>query len=134
MDLSWATTLLGSAAEITIVREALRPLLTATATDNFVTVETADTRVSPPDRVFSLTIQIEGDTRRHIPVICWENLTSSYDILLAETDWLPPFKLAAPKREDVILPSFSAHVPSDVAQTYAEQWALSLAPAVYLHF
>lgn len=43
-------TLLDSAAEITRIREALRPNLDAITTDTFVTIETADTQVVPPDR------------------------------------------------------------------------------------
>lgn len=45
---TWAVTLLDSAAEVAIVREVLRPLLITTATDRYVSVETADTRVAPP--------------------------------------------------------------------------------------
>lgn len=85
----------------------------------------------PPDRVYNLSNQIEGDIIRVIPIIFWEHLMSSYDILLAESDWPLSFVYGAPKGDEVILPSFSRHAPMDVAKTNAAEWALALAPAVY---
>ncbi|KAJ1109654.1 hypothetical protein NDU88_007014 [Pleurodeles waltl] len=47
----WALALLDSVAEVTIVRQNLLEHLEVQATDDFLQVETADMRVSTPDRV-----------------------------------------------------------------------------------
>ncbi|KAJ1200146.1 hypothetical protein NDU88_003973 [Pleurodeles waltl] len=83
----WAVTLLDSAAEVTICRQSLKDHLDVTATSDYIAVETGDGRVLPPDRVYDLTIQIEGEVERIISVIFWDEFTS--DILLAERDWPP---------------------------------------------
>ncbi|KAJ1185639.1 hypothetical protein NDU88_002429 [Pleurodeles waltl] len=125
----WAVTLLDSAAEVTICRQSLKDHLDATATSDYIAVKTADGRVLPPDRVYDLTIQIEGDVKRTISVIFWDELTS--DILLAERDWPPEHVRKLPNGEDVILPSFSDLVPEAAKGAYAAEWALAQAPALY---
>ncbi|KAJ1148119.1 hypothetical protein NDU88_000959 [Pleurodeles waltl] len=101
----WAVTLLDSVAEVTTCRQSLKDHLVATATSDYIAVETADGRVLPPDRVYDLTIQIEGDVERIISVIFWDELTS--DILLAERDWPPEHVRKLPHGEDVFLRSCS---------------------------
>ncbi|KAJ1210506.1 hypothetical protein NDU88_005870 [Pleurodeles waltl] len=48
----WALALLDNAAEVTIVHQSLLEQLEVKATDDFLQVETADMRVSTPDRVY----------------------------------------------------------------------------------
>ncbi|KAJ1109346.1 hypothetical protein NDU88_006708 [Pleurodeles waltl] len=126
---TWAVTLLDSAAEVTICRQSLKDHLDAAATSDFIAVETADGRVLPPNRVYDLKIQIEGDVERTISVIFWDELTS--DILLAERDWPPKHVRKLPHGEDVILPSFSDLVPEAEKEAYAIEWVLAQAPALY---
>ncbi|KAJ1098492.1 hypothetical protein NDU88_003603, partial [Pleurodeles waltl] len=114
---------------VTICRQSLKDHLDATATSEYIAVETADGRVLPPYRVYDLKIQIEGDVERTISVIFWDELTS--DILLAERDWPPEHVRKLPHGEDLILPSFSDLVPEAAKEAYAAEWALAQAPALY---
>ncbi|KAJ1161351.1 hypothetical protein NDU88_001838 [Pleurodeles waltl] len=106
-----AVMLLGSVAKLTIVHPNLQEFLDARATNDYIEVETPDRRVTPPDNVYKLNIQIEEDTMCTIKVIFWERLTLSYDILLAQKDWPPEFVRILPQEEDVILLSFSMPIP-----------------------
>ncbi|KAJ1096451.1 hypothetical protein NDU88_001592 [Pleurodeles waltl] len=69
---TWAIALLDSAAEVTIVRQNLLEHLEVKATDDFIQVETADMRVSDPDRVYTVTLQLEGDIEHTINAIFWD--------------------------------------------------------------
>ncbi|KAJ1129844.1 hypothetical protein NDU88_008209 [Pleurodeles waltl] len=80
---TWALALLDSAAEVTIVRRSLLEHLEVKATDDFIQVETADMRVSDPDRVYEVTLRLEGDIDRIINAIFWDHVVKSYDVLLA---------------------------------------------------
>ncbi|KAJ1105283.1 hypothetical protein NDU88_002691 [Pleurodeles waltl] len=53
-----------SVAEVTICHQSLKDHLDATATSDFIAVETAAGCVFPPDRVYDLKIQIEGDKKK----------------------------------------------------------------------
>lgn len=74
---------------------------------------------------------MEGDITRKIKALFWEKLTHGYDFLLPEKNWLPEFVMQCPLGEMVILPAFSDLVPESVKQSYAQEWALALAPAFY---
>ncbi|KAJ1216124.1 hypothetical protein NDU88_003730 [Pleurodeles waltl] len=74
----WALALLDSAAEVTIVCRSLLELLEVKATDDFLQVETADMRVSTPDRVYKVTLELEGDIERTIDEIFWDCVTVKY--------------------------------------------------------
>ncbi|KAJ1168867.1 hypothetical protein NDU88_000779 [Pleurodeles waltl] len=128
---TWALALLDSAAEVTIVRRNLLEHLEVKATDDFIQVETADMRVSEPDRVYTVTLQLEGDIERTINAIFWDRVVKIYDILLAEQDRPPDFVRTCPVGEEVIKPSFSPLVPGELAESYSINWALAQAPALY---
>ncbi|KAJ1135284.1 hypothetical protein NDU88_001725 [Pleurodeles waltl] len=125
----WALALLDSAAEVTIVRRNFLEHLEVKATDDFVQVETADMRVSEPDRVYTVTLQLEGDIECTIHAIFWDRVVKIYDILLAEQDWPPDFVRTCPVGEEVIKPSFSPLVPGELAESYCIKWPLAQAPA-----
>ncbi|KAJ1116385.1 hypothetical protein NDU88_004599 [Pleurodeles waltl] len=126
---TWALALLDSAAEVTIVRRSLLEHLEVKATDDFIQVETADMQVS--DRVYQVTLRLEGDIDRIVHAIFWDHVVKSYDVLLAEQDWPPDFVRDCPVGEDVIVPSFSPLVPRELAESYGKTWALAQAPALY---
>ncbi|KAJ1129874.1 hypothetical protein NDU88_008236 [Pleurodeles waltl] len=128
---TWALALLDSAAEVTIVRRSLQEHLEVKATDDFIQVETADMRVSDPDRVYEVILRLEGDMDRIINAIFWDHVVKSYDVLLAEQDWPPDFVRDCPVGEEVITPSFSPLVPRELAEPYSKSWALAQAPALY---
>ncbi|KAJ1191108.1 hypothetical protein NDU88_000424 [Pleurodeles waltl] len=128
---TWALALLDTAAEVTIVRRNLLEHLEVKATDDFIQVETADMRVSEPDRVYTVTLQLEGDIERTINAIFWDLVVKIYDILLAEQDCPPDFVRSCPVGEEVIKPSFSPLVPGELAESYSIKWALAQAPALY---
>ncbi|KAJ1091376.1 hypothetical protein NDU88_004503 [Pleurodeles waltl] len=83
---NWALALLDSAAEVTIARRNLLEHLEVKATDDFIQVETADIRVSKPDRVCKVTLQLEGDIERTIDAIFWDRIIKVYDVLLDEQE------------------------------------------------
>ncbi|KAJ1178109.1 hypothetical protein NDU88_003356 [Pleurodeles waltl] len=128
---NWAPALLDSAAEVTIVCRNLLEHLEVKATDDFIQVETADMRVSKPDRVFKVTLQLEGDIERTIDAIFCDRIVKVYDVLLAEQDWPPDFVRTCPYGEDVIKPFFSPLVPEALAESYSIEWALAQVPALY---
>ncbi|KAJ1143270.1 hypothetical protein NDU88_009581 [Pleurodeles waltl] len=128
---TWALALLDSAAEVTIVPRSLLEHLEVKATDDFIQVETADMRVSDPDRVYTVTLQLEGDIERTINNIFWDCVVKLYDVLLAEQVWPPDFVPDCPVGEEVITPSFSPLVPGELAESYSKSWALAQAPALY---
>ncbi|KAJ1089571.1 hypothetical protein NDU88_002722 [Pleurodeles waltl] len=128
---TWALALLNSTAEVTIVCRNLLEHLEVKATDDFIQVETADMRVSEPDRVYTVTLQLEGDIKRTINTIFWNCVVKIYDILLAEQDWPPDFVRTCPVGEEVIKPSFSPLVPGELTESYSIKWALAQAPALY---
>ncbi|KAJ1186872.1 hypothetical protein NDU88_003652 [Pleurodeles waltl] len=115
----------------TIVRRNLPEHLEVKATDDFIQVETADMRVSDPDRVYTVTLQLEGDIERTISAIFWDRVVKLYDILLTEQDWPPDFVRDCPVGEEVIKPSFSPLVPGELVESYSVKWALAQAPALY---
>ncbi|KAJ1130256.1 hypothetical protein NDU88_008611 [Pleurodeles waltl] len=88
-------------------------------------------RVSDPDRVYKVTLQLEGDIDRIVHAIFWDHVVKSYDVLLAEQDWPPDFVRDCPVGEEVITPSFSPLVPRELAESYSKSWALAQAPALY---
>ncbi|KAJ1115856.1 hypothetical protein NDU88_004077 [Pleurodeles waltl] len=88
-------------------------------------------RVSDPDRVYEVTLRLEGDIDRIINAIFWDHVVKSYDVLLAEQDWPPDFVRDCPVGEEVITPSFSPLVPRELAESYSKTWALAQAPALY---
>ncbi|KAJ1139536.1 hypothetical protein NDU88_005906 [Pleurodeles waltl] len=88
-------------------------------------------RVSDPDRVYTVTLQLEGDIERTINAIFWDPVVKLYDILLAEQDWPPGFVRDCPVGEEVITPSFSPLVLGELAESYSNAWALAQAPALY---
>ncbi|KAJ1149922.1 hypothetical protein NDU88_002721 [Pleurodeles waltl] len=88
-------------------------------------------RVSDPNRVYTVTLQLEGDIERTINAIFWDRVVKIYDILLAEQDWPPDFVRDCPVGEEVITPSFSPLVPGELAESYSIKWALAQAPALY---
>ncbi|KAJ1140577.1 hypothetical protein NDU88_006926 [Pleurodeles waltl] len=126
-----ALALLDSVAEVTIVRQILLEHLEVKATDDFIQVESADMRVSEPDRVYTVTLQLQGDIERTIHAIFWDRVVKIYDLLLAEQDWPPDFVRSCPAGEEVIKPSFSPLVPEELAESYSIKWALAQAPALY---
>ncbi|KAJ1164036.1 hypothetical protein NDU88_004483 [Pleurodeles waltl] len=128
---NWALALLDSAAEITIVRRNLLEHLELKATDDFLQVETVDMRVSNRDRVYKVTLQLEGHIERTIDAIFWDRIIKVYDVLLAKQDCPPDFVRTCPYGEDVIKPSFSPLVPEELAESYSIEWALAQAPALY---
>ncbi|KAJ1176716.1 hypothetical protein NDU88_001984 [Pleurodeles waltl] len=128
---NWALALIDSVAEVTIVSRNLLQHLEVKAPDNFVQVETADMLVSEPDRVYKVTLQLEGDIERTIHAIFWDRVVKVYDILLAEKEWPPDFVRTCPYGEEVIKPSFSPLVPEELAESYSIEWALAQAPALY---
>ncbi|KAJ1130793.1 hypothetical protein NDU88_009140 [Pleurodeles waltl] len=127
----WALALLDSAAEVTIVRRNLLEHLEVKATDDFIQVETADMRVSDPNWVYTVTLQLEGDIERTINAIFWDRVVKICDILLAEQDWPPDFVRTCSVGDEVIKPSFSPLVPGELAESYSIKWALAQAPALY---
>ncbi|KAJ1114163.1 hypothetical protein NDU88_002402 [Pleurodeles waltl] len=118
-----------SAAEVTICRQNLKSHLVVIATSDFIADVTVDGRVLPPDRVYYLNIQIEGDVERAFGAIFWYEL--SCDILLSERDWPPKQVRKLPHGEDVILPSFSDLVREAVKHAYAVNWSLAQTSALY---
>ncbi|KAJ1198125.1 hypothetical protein NDU88_001969 [Pleurodeles waltl] len=112
---TWALALLDSTAEVTIVGQSLLENLEVKATDDFIQVETADMRVSDPDRVYKVTLQLEVDIDRIVHAIFWDHVVKSYDVLLAEQDWPPDFVRDCPVGEEVITPSFSPLVLRELA-------------------
>ncbi|KAJ1194765.1 hypothetical protein NDU88_004051 [Pleurodeles waltl] len=126
-----ALALLDSAAEVTVVRQSLVEHLEVKATDDFLQVETVGMRVSTPDRVYKVTLQLEGDIECTIDTNFWDRVVNIYDILLAEQDCPPEFVRTCPYGEDVIQPSFSPLVPQELSESYAIDWALAQAPALY---
>ncbi|KAJ1100006.1 hypothetical protein NDU88_005096 [Pleurodeles waltl] len=64
-----ALELLDSAAVVSIVRRDLQEHLEVKATDDVLQDETADMRVSTPDRLHKVTIQLEGDIEQTIMYI-----------------------------------------------------------------
>ncbi|KAJ1185896.1 hypothetical protein NDU88_002682 [Pleurodeles waltl] len=88
-------------------------------------------RVSDPDRVYTVTLKLEGDIERTINAIFWDRVVKLYDILLAEQDWPPGFVCDCPVGEEVITHSFSPLVPGELAESYSIKWALAQAPALY---
>ncbi|KAJ1196159.1 hypothetical protein NDU88_000032 [Pleurodeles waltl] len=128
---TWALALLDSAAEVTIVRRSLLEHLEVKATDDFIQVETADMRVSDPDRVYDVTLQLEGDIDRIVHAVFWDQVVRSYDVLLAEQDWPPDFVRDCPVGEEIFTPSFSPLVPRELAKSYSKSWALAQASALY---
>ncbi|KAJ1090076.1 hypothetical protein NDU88_003216 [Pleurodeles waltl] len=64
-------------------------------------------RVSDPDRVYTVTLQLEGDIEHTINAIFWDRIVKLYDILLAKQDWPPGFVRDCPVGKEVITPSFS---------------------------
>ncbi|KAJ1139907.1 hypothetical protein NDU88_006269 [Pleurodeles waltl] len=127
----YALALLDSAAEVTIVRWSLLEHLEVKATDDFIQVETADMRLSTPDRVYTVTLQLEGDIEHIIDAIFWDRIVNIYDVLLVEQDWPPEFVRTCPYGEDVIKPSFSPLVSEELAESYVIDWTLAQAPALY---
>ncbi|KAJ1149059.1 hypothetical protein NDU88_001878 [Pleurodeles waltl] len=128
---TWALALLDSAAEVTIVCQNHQEHLEVKATEDFLQVETADMHVSSPDRVYKVTLQLEGDIECIINTIFWDSVVNIYDILLAERDWPPEFVHTYPYGEEVIKPSFSPLVPDELIESYAIDLALAQAPALY---
>ncbi|KAJ1100120.1 hypothetical protein NDU88_005209 [Pleurodeles waltl] len=128
---NWALALLDNTAEVTIVHRNLLEHLEVKATDDFIQVETVDMRVSTPDRVYKVTLQLEGDIKRTIHAIFWDRVVKVYDILLALQDWPPDFVCTCPYGEEVIKPSFSPLVPEELTESYSIEWALAQAPALY---
>ncbi|KAJ1117826.1 hypothetical protein NDU88_006022 [Pleurodeles waltl] len=106
----WALAL-DSAAEVTIVHQDLQDHLEVKATDDLLQVETADMHVSKPDRLYKVTIQLEGDIERTMDAISWDGIVTIYDILLAEKDWPPEFDCDLPYGEEIIEKSCSPLVP-----------------------
>ncbi|KAJ1107784.1 hypothetical protein NDU88_005173, partial [Pleurodeles waltl] len=92
---------------------------------------TADMRVSTPDRVYKVTLQLEGDIEHTIDAIFLDRVVKVYDVLLAEQDWPPDFVRTCPYGDEVIKPSFSPLVPEELAESYSIEWALAQAPALY---
>ncbi|KAJ1153136.1 hypothetical protein NDU88_005898 [Pleurodeles waltl] len=88
-------------------------------------------RVSDPDRVYNVTLRLEGDIDRIVHAIFWDHVVKSYDVLLAEQGWPPDFVRDCPVGEEVITPSFSPLVPRELAESYSKSWALAQAPALY---
>ncbi|KAJ1090512.1 hypothetical protein NDU88_003644 [Pleurodeles waltl] len=88
-------------------------------------------RVSMPDRVYKVTLQVEGDVERIIDAIFWDRVVNMYDVLLAEQDWPSKFVRTCPYGEDIIKPSFSPLVPEELGESYSIEWALAQAPALY---
>ncbi|KAJ1201425.1 hypothetical protein NDU88_005234 [Pleurodeles waltl] len=88
-------------------------------------------RVSDPDRVYTVTLQSEGDIECTINTIFWDQVVKIYDILLAEQDWPPDFVRDCIVGEEVIIPSFSPLVPGELAESYSIKGALAQAPALY---
>ncbi|KAJ1210815.1 hypothetical protein NDU88_006177 [Pleurodeles waltl] len=130
-NMKWALALLDSTAEVTIVRRTLLEHLEVKATDDFLQVETADMRVSMPDRVYKVTLQLEGDIERIIVAIFWDRVVNIYDVLSAEQDWPPEFFSTFPYGEDGIKHSFSPLFQEELAESYAIDWALAQATALY---
>lgn len=126
-----AQTMLDSAAEISIARQNLKELLEIVDLNEYITVETADTRVSAPHKLYEITLRMEGDKARKIKGLFCERLSRGYDILLAECDWSPVFVRECPHGEDVSMPAFSDHIPIHLKYTYARKWAVAQAPALY---
>ncbi|KAJ1188550.1 hypothetical protein NDU88_005311 [Pleurodeles waltl] len=126
-----ALALLDSAAKVTIFRLNLLEHLEVKATADFLQVETADMCVSMPDRVYKVTLQLEGDTERTIDAIFWNRVVNRYSILLAEQDWPPEFVRTCPCGEDVFKFSFSPLVLEELVESYANDWALAQAPVLY---
>ncbi|XP_078541829.1 uncharacterized protein LOC144827359 [Lissotriton helveticus] len=127
----WAQTMLDSAAEVSIARKVLMNHLETVDTNEYLQVETADTRVSKPHKIYEITLRIEGDKTRKIRGLFWDNLSKGYDILLAEKDWPPEFVRECPHGEEVIMPAFSNQIPIHKKYTLARKWAVALAPALY---
>ncbi|KAJ1091603.1 hypothetical protein NDU88_004722 [Pleurodeles waltl] len=88
-------------------------------------------RVSDPDRVYRVTLQLEEDIEHTINAIVWDRVVKLYDILLAEQDCPPGFVRDCPVGEEVITPSFSPLVPGELAEFYSIKWALTQAPTLY---
>ncbi|KAJ1169907.1 hypothetical protein NDU88_001795 [Pleurodeles waltl] len=90
-------------------------------------------RVSDPDRVYTVTLQLEGDIERTINAIFWDRVVKLYDVLLAEEDWPPDFVRDCPVGEEGYKNSpglFSACVTEILHELDPE--ALSYVDDIYL--
>ncbi|KAJ1108314.1 hypothetical protein NDU88_005690 [Pleurodeles waltl] len=90
-------------------------------------------RVSDPDRVYKVTLRLEGDIDRIVHAIFWDHVVKSYDVLLAEQDWPPDFVRDCPVGEEGYKNSpglFSARVTEILHELDPE--ALSYVDDIYL--
>ena len=99
-----------------------------TPTEEFIQVETPDSNLSRPYRLYKVKLQTEADIPRTIKAVFWPHLSEAYHILLAEDDWPPLFIGEASQTEEVIIPFFSSIVPEKINEIYASEWASRLAP------